>query len=263
MIFFTYYDTVAGNSVLQYAIRKKDGNTVRYSTSNHEDSVYVAAQFPFTLFKKGIEKTNASGNDIIVQVTLKSDVTWQGKKEKEYLNDENQFFLSHEPVLAYKIMRYSPTNEPKPFDLITINQERICLQNLPSEKSVLILHQDLECSGCVNAIYELLNQTDAETLHIGHVYAHSLNGLSAFDISSRIKQHLTKAFTLYSCGASGFSNITSPRNIPEKEFPCILFYNKKGFRKVFTSSELFSSSQNVTTFSADFLNEWHSFNSEP
>ena len=263
LLFFTYYDTVAGNSVLQYAIRKKDGNTVRYSTSNHEDSVYVAAQFPFTLFKKGIEKTNASGNDIIVQVTLKSDVTWQGKKEKEYLNDENQFFLSHEPVLAYKIMRYSPTNEPKPFDLITINQERICLQNLPSEKSVLILHQDLECSGCVNAIYELLNQTDAETLHIGHVYAHSLNGLSAFDISSRIKQHLTKAFTLYSCGASGFSNITSPRNIPEKEFPCILFYNKKGFRKVFTSSELFSSSQNVTTFSADFLNEWHSFNSEP
>ena len=36
LLFFTNYDTIAGNSVLQYAIRKPDGTTVRYSTSNHE-----------------------------------------------------------------------------------------------------------------------------------------------------------------------------------------------------------------------------------
>ena len=262
MLFFTYYDTVAGNSVLQYAIRKKNGSTVRYSTSNHEDSVYVAAQFPFTLFKNGLEKTNASEEDLIVQLTLKSDVTWQGKKEREYLNDENQFFLSHEPVLAYKIMRYSPEKESKTCELITTGQNRIRLQDLPSEKSVLILHQDLECSGCVNAIYELLNQTDNENLHIGHVYAHPLNGLSAYDISNRIKQHLIKAFTIYSCSTSGFSDITSPRHVPEKEFPCILFCDKKGIRKLFTASDLFSTNLNVTTFSAEFLNEWQSFNSE-
>lgn len=262
LLFFTYYDTVAGNSVLQYAIRKKDGNTVRYSASNHEDNVYVAAQFPFTLFKNGVEKTNASGDNVIVQLTLKSDVTWQGKKEREYLNDENQFFLSHEPVLAYKIMRYSPGNKPKLCELITIAQDRLRLQDLPSEKNVLILHQDLECSGCVNAIYELLNQTDNETLHIGHVYNHPLNGLSAYDISNRIKQHLTKTFTLYSCGTPGFSDITSPRHISEKEFPCILFYDKKRIRKLYTASELFSSNQNVTTFSKEFLNEWQSFNSD-
>lgn len=262
LLFFTYYDTVAGNSVLQYAIQKKDGNTVRYSATNHEDSVYVAAQFPFTLFKNGLEKTNASGDDVIVQLTLKSDVTWQGKKEKDYLNDENQFFLSHEPVLAYKIMRYSPGNKPKPCELITTAQNRICLQDLPSEKSVLILHQDLECSGCVNALYELLNKSDIKGLHIGHVYAHPLNGLSAYDISSRIKQHLTKEFTLYSCGTPSFCDITSHRQIPEKDFPCLLFCDKNGIRKLFTASELFSTEQTVTTFSNEFLNEWYSFNSD-
>ena len=263
LLFFTYYDTIAGNSVLQYAIRKKDGNTVRYSASNHEDSVYVAAQFPFTLFKNGLEITNASGDDVIVQLTLKSDVTWQGKKEKDYLNDESQFFLSHEPVLAYKIMRYSPGNKPKPCELITTAQNRICLQDLPSEKSVLILHQDLECSECVNAIYELLDKSSVGTMHIGHVYAHPLNGLSAYDVSSRIRQHLAKAFSLYSCSTPGFSDLTSPRQIPEKEFPCLLFCDKNGIRKLFTASELFSSGLNVTTFNAEFLNEWHSFNSDP
>lgn len=263
LLFFTYYDTITGNSVLQYAIREKDGKTIRYSTSNHEDSVYVAAQFPFTLFKNGLEKTNAPGDNVIVQLTLKSDVSWQGKKEKEYLNDEHQYFLSHEPVLAYKIMRYSPRIEQKKFELFTTSQERICLKDLPSEKSVLVLHQDLECSGCVNALYELLNQTDAENLHIGHVYAHPLNGLSAYDINSRIKQHLTKAFTLYSCGPSGFSEITSPLKIPEKDYPCIMFCDKKGIRKLFTASELFTTNLNVTTFSTEFLNEWQSFNSKP
>ena len=263
LLFFTYYDTISGNSVLQYAIREKNGNTIRYSTSNHEDSVYAAAQFPFTLFKNGLEKTNASGESVIVQLTLKSDVAWQGKKEKEYQNDENQFFLSHEPVLAYKIMRYSPKNEPKAIELVTTSKERVCLQNLPYEKSVLILHQDLECSSCVNAIYELLNKTDAEALHIGHVYAHPLNGLSVYDINSRIKQHLSKNFTLYSYGSPGFTGLTSPRIISEKEFPCIMFCDNKGYRKLFTASELFSTNQNVTTFNAEFLKEWQSFNSEP
>ena len=263
LLFFTYYDTIAGNAVLQYAIRKKDGNTVRYSASNHEDSIYVAAQFPFTLFKNGLEKTNASGDDVIVQLTLKSNVTWQGKRGKDYLNEENLFFLSHEPVLAYKIMRYSPVDKPKPCELITTAQNRICLQDLPAEKSVLILHQDLECSGCVNAIYELLDKSAVETVHIGHVYARPLNGLSTYDIGSRIKQHLAKAFTLYSCSTPGFSALTSPRQIPEKEFPCLLLCDKNGIRKLFTASDLFSSGQDVTTFNAEFLNEWHSFNSDP
>lgn len=259
LLFFTYYDTITGNSVLQYAIRDTDGNTVRYSTSNHEDSVYIAAQFPFTLFKSSLDKTNASEDDLIIQLTLKSDVTWQGKKEKDYQNEESLSFLSQEPVLAYKIMRYSPAKKSKTCELSNMNQECVHIRNLPTDKSVLILHQDLECSGCINAIYQLLNQTASEKMHIGHVYAHPLNGLAAYDISNRIKQHLTKAFTLYSSSTQDFSSITSSRHIPENEYPCILFCDKQGGRKLFTASEIFSTGLNGTTFNSTFLNEWQSF----
>lgn len=263
LLFFTNYDTIAGNSVLQYAIRKPDGTTVRYSTSNHEDSVYVAAQFPFTLFKDGLDKTNASDKDVIVQLTLKTDVPWQGKSEKEYQKDENLYYLSNTPTLAYKIMRYTPKETSREFHLMRTTGERVTLQELPAEKGILILHQDLECSGCINAIYQLLNQTKAEKLHIGHIYTHPLNGFTAYEISSRISQHLNQPFELYTSESPDFSDITSPRHIPENEFPCLLLFDKKETQKLFSASEMFSSSLTSTAFNSEFLNEWQLYFSGP
>lgn len=262
LLLFTNYDTVTGNSVLQYAIRKFDGTTVRYSTSNHEDSVYVAAQFPFTLFKSGLDKTNASGADVIVQLTLKTDVPWIGKKEKEYLQDENLFYQSHDPTLSYKVMRYAPVWKLQDYNLIKSTGEHLSLQDLPADKGILILHQDLECSGCLTAIYQLLNQIESETIHIGHVYAHPLNGFAAYELRSRIKQHLELPFTIYSSVTSDFSDLTMPRQIQLNEFPCLLFYDKKGVLKIFSTTELFSTSSG-TTFSPDFLKEWQTFIADP
>ncbi len=259
LLLFTYYDTTAGNSVLQYAIRKADGSIVRYSTSNHEDSVYVAAQFPFTLFKDGFDKTNASEKDVIVQLTLKTDVNWQGKTEKEYLQDENQYYLSHDPALAYKVMRYAPVPPLPECNIIKTTGECLNLQDLPGEKNILILHQDLECSGCINALYQLLNQTESEKIRIGNVYAHPLNGMSAYEISSRIRPHLSKPFTLYSCSSPDFSTLTSHRHIPVNEFPCLILYDKNGLVKLYTASELFSTNLNMTSFKTEFLDQWQSF----
>jgi hypothetical protein len=245
--------------VLQYAIRKADGSIVRYSTSNHEDSVYVAAQFPFTLFKDGFDKTNASEKDVIVQLTLKTDVNWQGKTEKEYLQDENQYYLSHDPALTYKVMRYAPVPPLPECNIIKTTGECLNLQDLPGEKNILILHQDLECSGCINALYQLLNQTESEKIRIGNVYAHPLNGMSAYEISSRIRPHLSKPFTLYSCSSPDFSTLTSHRHIPVNEFPCLILYDKNGLVKLYTASELFSTNLNMTSFKTEFLDQWQSF----
>ena len=259
LLLFTNYDTITGNSVLQYAIRKTDGSTVRYSTSNHEDSVYVAAQFPFTLFKDGLDKTNASENDIIVQLTLKTDVPWQGKREKEYLKDENQFYLSKTPALAYKIMRYAPSINTKVPILISVTQDTISLENLPTKKNILILHQDIECSGCVNAIYQLLNQTEGSDLYIGHVYPHPIDGLTSFELKCRIGQHLHRPSELLYSNSTDFTDLGLNRHFQETDLPCIFLCDNKGIRKWFTLSDIFSPDLNTAEFNPAFLESWKAF----
>jgi hypothetical protein len=259
LLLFTNYDTVTGNSVLQYAIRKTDGNTVRYVTSNHEDSVYVAAQFPFTLFKDGLDKTNASGDDVIVQLTLKTDVPWQGKSEKDYLQDENRFYLSRTPSLAYKIMRYAPSVNAKVPILLSVTQDTVRLENLPTKKNILILHQDIECSGCVNAIYQLLNQTERTELYIGHVYPHPIDGLASYELKCRIGQHLHHPSELLYDNSANFSDLSLNRHFQESDFPCIILCDNNRIRKWFTLSDIFSSDLNIAEFNPAFLESWKAF----
>ena len=259
LLFFSHYDTINGKSVLQYGIRKNDGSTVLYTPTNHDDSIYVAARFPFTLFKDGLDKTNAPGDGVIVQLTLKTDVPWQGKTHKEYLQEENQFFLTDTPTLAYKIMRYAPSASTKVPLLLSITQDTVRLEDLPMKKSVLILHQDLECSGCVNAIYQLLNQSGDEELHIGHVYSHPLNGLTAYELNNRIGEHLHRPFTLYTSGSPNFSDFETIHALRKTDFPCIILYKKRGGWKWFNASEIFSSNLSSTELSPDFLKTWLSF----
>ena len=262
LLFFSNYDSVNGKSVLQYGIRRNDGSTVLYAPTNHDDSIYVAAHSPFTLFKDGLEKTNASGNGVIVQLILKTDVPWQGKKHKEYIDEENRYFLTNTPTLAYKIMQYAPsTNTTKPV-LLTLAQDTVKPEDIPANKSVLILHQDLECSGCVNAIYQLLNQSGEVELHIGHVYSHPLNGLTAYELNNRIGQHLHRPFFLYTCGSPDFSTLVPTRALHEGDFPCVILCSKQDAWEWFTASDVFSSNLNFTEFSTDFLKKWQSFISE-
>ena len=156
-------------------------------------------------------------------------------------------------------MRYAPVPLLPECTIIKTTGECLNLQDLPGEKNILILHQDLECSGCINALYQLLNQTESEKIQIGNVYAHPLNGMSAYEISSRIRPHLSKPFTLYSCSSPDFSTLTSHRHIPVNEFPCLILYDKNGLVKLYTASELFYTNLNMTTFKKEFLDQWQSF----
>ena len=262
LLFFMHYDTIKGKSVLQYGIRETSGSTVLYAPDLHEDSTYVAAQFPFTLFKDGLDKANASGEGVIAQLTLNANVPWEGKTHKEYSQDVNRFFLNDTPSLSYKIMRYKPSSNSCLGEIHTVSQESIKLSDLPAKKSVLILHQDLECSGCVNALYQLLNHTETYDTHIGQVYPRPLNGLATFELKNRIGQHLMHPFSLYYCNSPEYKDLGTDRILREKDFPCVLFCDKKGIRKWFTASDIFSTNLNATEFSRGFLDDWQSFFSE-
>jgi len=259
LLLYMQFDTTIGKSVLQYAIRKENGETTRFLRTNHEDSPYLAARFPFTLFQGGFDKGNAAGNGKIVQLTYKTDVDWKGKTNAEYITEVNQYFANHAPTLAYKIMHYSPPS--RAFDdarLHTLDGKSLSLKALPTEKNVLMLHHGLECSGCVKALYQLMSNSSIEEIHIGHIYPKPIDGLQAYEITSRLKLQLNKPFTLYYNSSDHYAELF-PTPLQESDFPCIILYEKGKPPKSFRNSELFTQDYSITEFREAFLNAWYSF----
>ena len=267
LLLYMQIDSITGKSALQYAIRKPGGLTSRHPRTNHEDSVYTARRFPFTLFQGGLDKGHADGRDKIVQLTYKTDVPWQGKKHSEYMADVNRYFAENTPALAYKIMRYTPPNDepgPSPGNssansrLFAPGGRTIPLDSLPTDKSVLVLHQGLECSGCVKAVYGLLSQSPLDGVHIGQVYSQPISGLSAYELNNRIRQQLDKPFALY-YDTAHYRQFSPTPPLQESDFPCLILYRKGGELAVYRSSDLFTPNYSITEFKASFLDAWQSF----
>ena len=57
LLLFMQFDTLTGKSVLQYAIQNENGLISRYFKNIHEDSVYHAARFPFTLSARNFSRS--------------------------------------------------------------------------------------------------------------------------------------------------------------------------------------------------------------
>lgn len=276
LLLYMQIDSTTGKSALQYAIRTPNGLITRLARTNHEDSVYTARRFPFTLFQGGLDKGHADGNGKIVQLIYKTDVPWQGKRHAEYMADLNQYFAENSPTLAYKVMRYTPPDNPPNDDpnansgsnlgtisanihLFAPGGRAVTLDSLPTDKSVLILHQGLECSGCVKVVYTLLSQSPMDGVHIGQVYPQPLSGLSAHELGNRIRQQLDKPFALYYDTTTHYRQFSPTLPFNEPDFPCVILFRKGEQPAIYRNSDLFTPSYSVTEFNDTFLDAWRSF----
>ena len=259
LLLYMHYDTTSGNSVLQYAIRTNDGLTTRYLWNNHEDSVFQAAQFPFNLFQGGFDKGNATDDGRIVQLTYRTEVPWQGKTLRQYNQEVDRYMSENTPKLAYKIMRYHPKTPIDTPCLHPVGAPPITLGELPSEKSVLIIHQGLECSGCAKAIYRLLDETVMKDIHIGNIYSQPIGGMAAFELNNQIKGQLHQPFALYYTISKSYDFLSPTLPFHETDFPCLVLVKKGEQASIFRSSELFTDDYTSTAFSESFLDAWQSF----
>lgn len=259
LLLYMQYDSLIGKSELQYALRKDNGTTSRHLWNNHEDSVYTAARFPFTLFHGGLDKGNAADKDLIVQLSYKTDVHWTGLTSNGYLNAVNRYFSEKEPTLAFKIMRFKPSAETVPPQLFTPYGETTRPDELPSSKKILILHNELECSGCMKALYSLFNQIGDQNIHIGHVYPHPINGLQAFEIKNRLQQHLQLPFVLYYDTTESYSDLVPSPLLENADFPCLILYQNGQDPRIVRSNDIFTAINSLTEFSPSFLHLWQSF----
>ena len=260
LLLYMQFDTITGKSALQYAIRDGSGLTTRYLRTNHEDSIYLARRFPFTLFQGGLDKGHAEGGDKIVQLTYGTDVPWQGKTHGEYMADVNRYFNENSPKLTFKVMRYTPPDSSPPTArLFTPNGDSVPLDSLPVDRSVLVLHEGLECSGCVRAIYSLLSQSTTDGIHIGNIYPQPITGLSAFELSSQIRRQLDKPFALYYDTSGHYRDLSPTLPLKESDFPGLILYRKGEHPDLYRNSDLFTPNYGLTEFRETFLEAWHAF----
>lgn len=259
LLLYMQYDSTSGNSVLQYAIRSEDGFTTQYFRNNHEDSIFHAAQFPFNLFQGGFDKGNAAGDGRIVQLTYRTEVPWQGKTQRQYNQEVDQYMSVKVPRIAYKVMRYQPEATSDTPCLHPVGKPPITVNDLPSEKSILILHQGLECSGCTKSIYRLLDESELRGIHIGSIYPQTINGLAAFELNGQIKGQLHKPFALYYCTSNDYRCLFPDLKLQEMDFPCLALVKKGEPPTIFRISDLFSNNYAYAEFSEDFLKAWQSF----
>ena len=157
-------------------------------------------------------------------------------------------------------MRYSPSVPS--FDdarLNTPSGTTVRMDALPSDKSVLLLHRGLECSGCVKAVYKLLAESATENVHIGHVYPYPINGMQAYELSTRIRRDLNEPFSLYYDTSDYYEQLSPTLSLQESDFPCVILYEKGQSPQLFRNPELFTPNYSVTEFQKTFLNAWHSF----
>ena len=263
LLLYMQFDTLTGKSVLQYAIRTEDGRTRRFLRTDHEDSTYLAARFPFTLFQGGYDKGNACGNGKIVQITYMTEVPWLGKSPSEYRNALNQYFEENDPILAYKVMRYYPSTEREGTGLFTTGGGWLTLNELPSKKSILFLHQDLECSGCAKVLYQLMNRTELSHVHIGNVYPHAITGLATYELRNKIKNELDKPFRIYYDTSTNFESLALPHKLESLDFPCLILLQDGEKPQLFKAGDLFTENFQMAELSETFLEAWESFVAEP
>lgn len=260
LLLYTQFDTLTGKSALQYAVRNKNGKVLPYSRNNLEDSAYTAARFPFSLFHGGFDKGNATDGQRIVQLTYNIPVSWHGRLHKTYIEDVNRYFAENEPKLAYLIMRYVPQQDFGERQLQTRNNGLTTIDDLQGERSILILHQGLECSGCMKALYQLMNQSGLDSsTHIGHVFPQPANGMQSYELWSQIRQQLRHPFSIYSETSHYYKHLTAPAKLHESDFPCVILYQKSNKPKVFRVTELFTENSATTEFNDKFLQEWQLF----
>ena len=94
-----------------------------------------------------------------------------------------------EPVFLDRIAQL--TNKSNQFNLTTRRYTQAEIEALAADPNVITLYGKLtDKYGDNGVVSVVIGKKQGEELHIGHVYPHPLDGLTAYQQNSRIGQHL-------------------------------------------------------------------------
>lgn len=258
LLFYTQYDTARSKSHLHYAIADHAGNCELFNLHDTTNQGFSSGRFPFNLFDRAADKARISWNGQLLELLLDDDVAWSGLSFQEYQQQRETFFRHHEPIPSIRVMTYrnsNPIDQPMFYDA---KRHYLSLKNLPLGKNILLINNELECSGCRNALLNALNKTP-DTISIGIVYAYEPGTLSQYELRKEIQKHLKRPFSLIFLENKRQQQY--PRYISSvcNAYPSVLFYESGEVPIFYDLDKIFDQDPSSTSFSDIFKQQWNEF----
>lgn len=246
LMYYTQYDTTNGKSFPQFVLLDSERQLHYYHRQDSCQLAYDRERFPFNLLSITEDKARTTWNDCLIELCAESDVAWRGLTPAAYQQAQERFFRRNDPIYKIRIMRYKNNSDQAAIPFL-LDEERHfrALNDLPEGKHILLVNNSLECSGCRNALLNLLNTVDT-TIHIGILHSFVPGALQEREIHKTIRQHLWRNYEFYFLPTGRSEEY--PEEIIRKEttFPALLFYETGKAPISFSSDEIFD--DDVTTY---------------
>lgn len=223
LLYYTQYDTATQKSSLQFAVRSRDGHTVRYSRKDSDTAAYGGGRYPFHLLEPHVGKLYASDGRRLFEVCYESGLDWNGLTPKQYSEMSESFFKHNEPILKARIQSYK-NNDPvmAPFFYDT-DHNLHSLHDLQGKKAVMMITQQLECSACENMILDRFNRADTGSTRAAIMYPFIPGALQERELRLSAGKTLKLPFDLFFLATDRHQNYPTFITSKVNSFPAVLF----------------------------------------
>lgn len=253
LLYYTQFDTVTGTSRLQFAIREADGRTILSARKPTAELVYGDSLVPFTLLEHRIGKACVSWNDRLVELLLADSVDIRGLHDAAYRQAREDFYKSSSPQLSLKISTYQHSQQIYLPFFFNQQGKLQSLVNLPSGKYILLLNDELECSGCRKTLLSWMNGLKVHDLQFVVVYPCVPGALALYDWQEDIRRSLTHSFRMLFLNKDLCRQYPCFRDSGCGSFPGILLYESGCAPIYFPLEEIFTDDTSSYQFRESFL----------
>lgn len=264
LMYYTQYDTLTGKSRLQYVILDKARKLRYYHCKDDSQDVYDCNRFPFNLLNITEDKARTTWNDCLIELTAESNVDWRGLSPSAYEQAKESFFRRNDPIYKIRIIRYKNNNDNTkiPF-FIGEDRHLYALNDLPKGKSIFLVNNALECSGCKNNLLRLLQTINTENTRIGILHSFVPGALQEREMHKSIKEYLKQNYQFYFLATGRYDNYPLGLIAEETTFPALLFHETGKAPILFSTDEIFEDDVTTYRYRKSFLDYLETFSEQP
>ncbi|MCR4965498.1 MAG: hypothetical protein K6A41_07555 [Bacteroidales bacterium] len=259
LLYYTQYDTTTHKSKLYFAIRNADGTTKCYPRKVPSELLYTGDALPMTLLENRVDKAWVSWNNILVEILLADTVDASGLTDLEYRQRREDFYLKSEPFPAIKVSSYKTEQQeylPAFYNSHGLLQS---LSNLPVGKHILVLNNELDCSGCRKTLFSWLNEQRDKDFFVDVVYPYFPGAMTRYDWRMDVCKYLEKPFQMLFLDKDRYEHYPKFGGIPYRSFPGILLYETGHTPLYLPLEEIFEDNSYANIFRETFLKQVNDF----
>jgi hypothetical protein len=222
-------NSTRGTYITPYYIQIIGENTIvePYSVKLDEDRKFGERYFPFLTRSLNGNIIFDQLNEYVTQINLSSNVSWQNKTHKAYLNDVNLFHRDNDPIEKIETYRFIKNYIPADsIQFLDYDDHIFSLNNVPAEKAIFIISQYPQCSACIKALWNYFTCTPLPNVELYNVSQDCNTYLLKKENMKEVSTFLKAKFTPLFIDKKNQNEITQ-RLLDQRANPLVILFNKR------------------------------------